>query len=74
MTNRGEAMADGSNQPSRPSHEAGAYAQSNGHRTLYRLNSNQSESSIFEEVEMAHEEAGNPPPPPLAPPSLDRPS
>lgn len=28
----------------------------NGSTTLYRLNSNQSSSSVFEDVEMAHEE------------------
>lgn len=28
----------------------------NGPATLYRLNSNQSSSSVFEDVEMAHDE------------------
>ncbi len=35
-------------------------SRANGHgRGLYRLNSNQSSSSIFEDVEMAHEEVGH---------------
>lgn len=37
-----------------------ASTSSNGRATLYRLNSNQSSSSIFEEVEMAHDEVHTP--------------
>lgn len=32
-------------------------AAANGHATLYRMDSNQSSTSIFEDVEMAHDEA-----------------
>lgn len=33
-----------------------AHANGNARRSLYRMSSNQSRSSIFEDVEMAHEE------------------
>ncbi|OLN95427.1 putative cation-transporting ATPase [Colletotrichum chlorophyti] len=37
-------------------HRASSTSRTNGHAPLYRLNSNQSSTSIFEEVEMAHDE------------------
>lgn len=47
-------MEDGSPPYTRDSGES--LARPNGHATLYRLDSNQSHASIFEDVEMAHEE------------------
>ncbi|KAF9869455.1 hypothetical protein CkaCkLH20_13052 [Colletotrichum karsti] len=42
--------------PDRGHHRASSTSRTNGHAPLYRLNSNQSSTSIFEEVEMAHDE------------------
>ncbi|TQN74512.1 putative cation-transporting ATPase, partial [Colletotrichum shisoi] len=42
--------------PRENGHQRASSASRNGHAPLYRLNSNQSSTSIFEEVEMAHDE------------------
>ncbi|KAJ0271530.1 hypothetical protein COL940_010983 [Colletotrichum noveboracense] len=42
--------------PDQGHHRASSTSRANGHAPLYRLNSNQSSTSIFEEVEMAHDE------------------
>nr|XP_036583087.1 p-type ATPase [Colletotrichum truncatum]KAF6791983.1 p-type ATPase [Colletotrichum truncatum] len=42
--------------PDQGHHRASSNPRTNGHSPLYRLNSNQSSTSIFEEVEMAHDE------------------
>ncbi|KAK6219620.1 ATPase [Colletotrichum tabaci] len=42
--------------PRENGHQCASPASRNGHAPLYRLNSNQSSTSIFEEVEMAHDE------------------
>ncbi|KAF4837814.1 putative cation-transporting ATPase [Colletotrichum tropicale] len=42
--------------PDQGHHRASSISRANGHAPLYRLNSNQSSTSIFEEVEMAHDE------------------
>ncbi|KAK2742253.1 p-type ATPase [Colletotrichum kahawae] len=42
--------------PDQGPHRASSTSRANGHAPLYRLNSNQSSTSIFEEVEMAHDE------------------
>ncbi|KAF6824536.1 p-type ATPase [Colletotrichum plurivorum] len=43
-------------QPSDQGPRASSTSRANGHAPLYRLNSNQSSTSIFEDVEMAHDE------------------
>ncbi|KAF6815850.1 p-type ATPase [Colletotrichum sojae] len=43
-------------QPSGQGPRASSTSRANGHAPLYRLNSNQSSTSIFEDVEMAHDE------------------
>ncbi len=49
-------MTGASADPARPSDSGALRQDGNGGPTLYRLDSNQSSTSVFEDVEMAHDE------------------